>query len=144
MSDVDVSSTVTRVLEEHGSMIAERGTTVVLSEDLGTVKANPTHIYQVFSNLIDNGIKYNVSNSPMVEIKYLGKTSAGHVYVVKDNGPGICREEQENIFMPFYKGESGSTGIGLAIVERIVNLYDGSIRVYTNGGTCFEFSLNDR
>ncbi|MHB8894435.1 MAG: PAS domain-containing protein [Candidatus Geothermincolia bacterium] len=144
VSDVDISSTVRRILEEHDPAIRDRGVTVVLSEDLGTIKANPTQVYQVFSNLIDNGIKYNTSENPLIEVKYLGRKPSGHVYMVKDNGPGIPKEEQENIFMPFHKGESGSTGIGLAIVEKIVKVYNGSLRVYTNGGTCFEISLKDR
>jgi signal transduction histidine kinase len=46
--------------------------------------------------------------------------------------------------MPFYKGDEGSTGIGLAIVEKLVAVYDGSIRAYSNGGACFEFTLKDR
>jgi PAS domain S-box-containing protein len=144
VSEVDVSETVRRIIEEHEPAIQERGVTVVLSEDLGRVVANPTHVYQVFSNLIDNAIKYNVSPGPVVEVKYLGRTATGQTYVVKDNGPGIPAGEIENVFLPFYKGEEGSTGIGLAIVEKLVNLYAGSIHVYTNGGTCFEFSLNDR
>ncbi len=142
--DVDVSATVRRVLEEHDTEIGQRGVTVILGEDMGTLRANPTHVYQVFSNLIDNGIRYNTSPDPVIEIKRLGKTATGHAYAVKDNGPGIAAEDLDNVLMPFYKGENGSTGIGLAIVNKIVNLYGGSLKVYTNGGACFEFTLRDR
>lgn len=144
ITEVDVSALVGRVMEEHENDISERGITVVMDEDLGTMKANSTHVYQVFSNLIDNAIRYNTSKDPVVEVKYLGKTPSGQVYVVKDNGPGIPKAERENVFLPFYKGESGSTGIGLAIVQRIVEQYGGTVRVYSNGGTCFEFSIKTR
>jgi signal transduction histidine kinase len=47
------------------------------------------------------------------------------------------------VFLPFYKGENGFTGIGLAIVDKIVKLYNGYVRIDGNGGACFEFSLKD-
>jgi len=143
VSEVDVSSTVRRIIEEHSMLIDEVGATVIVANELGTLRANPTHVYQVFSNLIDNGIKHNTSDSPLVEVKYLGNTPAGHTYTVKDNGPGIPPEDAENIFLPFYRGRDGSTGIGLAIVEKLVKLYGGDIRVYANNGACFEFTIKD-
>jgi len=144
VSEVDISATVQRIIEEHAPVIAERKVTMIVAEDLGTVRANPTQIYQLFSNLIDNGIEHNSSEEPIVEVNFLGKTPAGNAYVVKDNGPGISPEDAENIFMPFYKGEEGSTGIGLTIVDKLVAVYGGSISVTTNGGACFEFTLQDR
>jgi len=48
----------------------------------------------------------------------------------------------ENIFLPFHK-EAGSTGtgIGLSIVDKVVRLYGGKVRVYNDVGACFEFTL---
>jgi len=144
VSDVDVSSTVDRILREHAPQIERRDISVALDEDLGTVRADPTHVYQVFSNLIDNGIRYNDSPRPALEVKYLGDTSGGHTYLVKDNGPGIPPDKREDILLPFYRGKNGSTGIGLAIVQKIVKRYGGTLRVYSNGGACFQFSFKDR
>ena len=144
VSDVDVRETVMRIIEEHAPEIEARGVTFLIADDLGTVRANPTHIYQVFGNLIDNGIKHNTNSSPVVEVSYLGKGLQGHSYVVKDNGAGLRKADVDNIFLPYYKGENGYTGIGLTIVDKLVKLYGGSIKVYTNGGASFEFSLKDR
>jgi len=144
VSDVDVRETVMRIIEEHEPVVATRGVSFVVADDLGKVRANPTHVYQLFSNLIDNGIKHNHNPSPVVEVDYLGEGATGHVYRVKDNGAGILPEDVDNIFLPFFKGEDGSTGIGLTIVEKLVKLYGGEIKVFPNGGACFEFSLKDR
>jgi len=141
---VDVRETVMRIIEEHEPVVATRGVSFVVADDLGKVRANPTHVYQLFSNLIDNGIKHNHNPSPVVEVDYLGEGATGHVYRVKDNGAGILPEDVDNIFLPFFKGEDGSTGIGLTIVEKLVKLYGGEIKVFPNGGACFEFSLKDR
>lgn len=144
VSVVDVKATVQRVIEEHAPEIEKRGVTVKVPDELGQITANPTHVYQVFSNLIDNGIKHNNNNAPVVEVEYLGNGPLGHRYLVRDNGPGIKPEQMESIFLPFFKGENGYTGIGLTIVEKLVKLYDGEIKASTHGGACFEFSMRDR
>lgn len=142
VSLVDVADTIERVIEEHAPIVRDKGVTIVLGKDLGKVRANPVHIYQLFSNLIDNSLRYNNSPEPTVEVSYAGGGGL-HRYRVQDNGPGIPAEDIDKIFLPFYKGTNGSTGIGLAIVDKLVKLYDGDITVRSNGGVCFEFSLND-
>ncbi len=144
VSVVDVTATVNRVLEERASLIKEKGVVVSVARDLGSLHANPVHVYQLFSNFIDNAIKHNDKPHPEIRISYLGDGPGGHVYVVEDNGPGIPPADQVNIFLPFYKGQNGYTGIGLAIVDKIVKLYDGSVKVHGDGGARFEFSLKDR
>ena len=144
VTEVDVTDTVNRIVEERSQLIEEAGAEVTVNLDLGSIRANAVHVYQVFSNFIDNAIKHNHNSHPTVEIIYLGESPAGHKYTVNDNGPGIDPRETEIIFMPFYKGENGFTGIGLAIVDKIVKLYDGSVHVYNNGGARFEFTMKDR
>ena len=139
-----MTDTVNRIVEERSQLIEEAGAEVTVNLDLGSIRANAVHVYQVFSNFIDNAIKHNHNSHPTVEIIYLGESPAGHKYTVNDNGPGIDPRETEIIFMPFYKGENGFTGIGLAIVDKIVKLYDGSVHVYNNGGARFEFTMKDR
>lgn len=144
LSDVDVGETVKRVIEEHANDIEKKGVTLLVGKDLGMIRANPIHVYQVFSNLIDNSIKHNDASKPKVEVKYEGRRGEAHFYSVEDNGSGIPPEDLEKIFLPFYRGDTGSTGIGLAIVEKLVKLYGGHIVVRSNNGTSFEFSLKDQ
>jgi PAS domain S-box-containing protein len=144
LEEVDVGATVQRIVDEQVSIIEGRGAVVRAEGDLGKVRANPTHIYQLFTNLIDNAIKHNDKPRPEVEIIYRGNGPGGHIYVVKDNGPGIPPGEIKNVFMPFVKGTNGYTGIGLAIVDKIIKLYGGTVKVYGNGGSSFEFSIKNR
>jgi K+-sensing histidine kinase KdpD len=61
----------------------------------------------------------------------------------RDNGTGIPEGCLPRVFDPFFRGEQGGTGIGLAIVERIVKTYGGRIKVTNRGGARFEFTLCD-
>ena len=144
VSTVDISKLVDMVLEERGKEIRDNGIRVEISGDLGTVSANPTHMYQVFSNIIGNAIEHNTSKEPVVRIKYLGEEVAGgHRYLVKDNGEGIPPDIIDTIFLPFSKGASGGSGIGLSIVNKVISSYGGLIKVFNDNGACFEFVLND-
>jgi signal transduction histidine kinase len=141
---VDVSSVVQNVLHERQPALEERETKVVVAANLGYIVGDQTQLYQVFTNLIGNAIKHNTGNEPIIEVSYLGDDEDGaHRYVVRDNGPGIPPESMERLFIPFFKGETGETGVGLATVEKIIEVYGGEIRAYNNNGACFEFTMND-
>lgn len=143
ISEVSVSDTLDQVLAEHANTIRERGIEVSVSDDLGTVMANPAHVYQVFGNLIGNAILHNDNERPVVEVRCLEESGPGHRYLVRDNGSGIEEEYMGKLFTPFFKRKEGESGIGLSIVERIVELYDGRIEAYNDDGACFEFVLKD-
>lgn len=115
------------------------------TNDLGAVVASPTHVYQIFSNLIRNAVRLNNSDEPRIDILRLPSEGGSiHRFLVRDNGPGIPEEIIDKIFIPFTKDkERGETGMGLSIVERMVKVYDGDIRAYNDNGACFEFTLKD-
>lgn len=142
--DVNVGMVVYRVLTERAEVISQRSIKIDVDDDLCHVSADPTHIYQLFSNLVANAIKHNDSKKPVVNVSYLGDDeSGGHRYLVRDNGSGVPPEELDQIFVPFFKGKTGETGIGLAIVDKIVGVYSGTIKAYNDNGACFEFTLVD-
>ena len=144
VSDIDVSEIVKAILKEGNDAITDKGITVKVEDGLGSVRANPTQIYQVFVNLISNAIKHNDDENPVLEISYLGDDEGGlHRYLVRDNGSGVPPDDLESIFIPFIKGQTGDTGLGLSIVEKIVKVYHGEIRAYNDNGACFEFTLRD-
>ncbi|HEX5234157.1 MAG TPA: ATP-binding protein [Silvibacterium sp.] len=109
------------------------------------VHADANAIHQVFSNLIDNALKYG--GSP---IEAGACDSEGGVeFYVRDSGPGIASEHLPRLFERFYRvdrarsRESGGTGLGLAIAKHIVRAHGGSIRVTSelNHGSTFSFTL---
>lgn len=141
---IDVGRVVQRVLEERAADIRQRGITVEVAPDLGEVEADYTHIYQLFANLIGNAIDHNINANPAIRILREPDDRQGrHRYSVCDNGTGVSEENMEKVFAPFFKGKSGGSGIGLAIVEKIVKVYDGDIGVHNEDGACFDLSLSD-
>jgi len=112
-----------------------------------TVLADREAIHQVFSNLIENALKYGGSGRKIV----LGARPAEKSveFFVKDFGPGIPSEHLPRLFERFYRvdkarsRESGGTGLGLAIAKHIVLAHRGTIRAESelNHGSVFVFSL---
>lgn len=105
--------------------------------------ADKNKIEQVFTNLIDNAIKFNREGG-MVEVSAL--MQGGFVkFIVKDAGSGIPEKDIPRIFERFYrvdKGRSrelGGTGLGLSIVKHIVESHDGSVGVVSTEGLGSEF-----
>ncbi len=143
VQEVDVSGVVERIREENSGDLEKRSAVLAATGPLGSVRASPTHLYQLFSNLIRNCIKHCDAARPEINVELLEDSGGSHRYLVRDNGSGVPTEYLDQIFTPFFRGESGGTGIGLATVEKIVKLYGGEVRAYNDGGACFEFSLVD-
>ncbi len=111
------------------------------------VNADREAIHQVFSNLIENALKYAASGKKII----LGARTAesGVEFYVKDFGPGISSEHLPRLFERFYRvdkarsRESGGTGLGLAIAKHIVLAHGGTIRAESelNHGSTFLFTL---
>jgi two-component system phosphate regulon sensor histidine kinase PhoR len=113
----------------------------------GQVNADPEAIQQVFSNLIENAMKYASSGKTII----LGARpiERGIEFHVRDLGPGISSEHLPRLFERFYRvdrarsRESGGTGLGLAIAKHIVLAHGGAIRAESelNHGSTFLFTL---
>ncbi len=111
------------------------------------VGADPEAIHQVFSNLVENALKYGASGRKVI----LGArpVSEGVEFYVQDFGPGVPSEHLPRLFERFYRvdkarsRESGGTGLGLAIAKHIVLAHGGSIRAQSelNHGSTFLFTL---
>jgi len=116
-------------------------------ESLPAVRADREAIHQVFSNLIDNAMKYGRTGGRIV----LGARPArrGIEFYVQDFGAGIASEHLPRLFERFYRvdkarsRESGGTGLGLAIAKHIMLAHGGSIRAESelNHGSTFLFTL---
>jgi signal transduction histidine kinase len=144
ISSVDLNDVVEQVLHEKTAQIRESGTRVAVDEDLGTIAGSDTQMYQLFSNLISNGMIHNNSDSPVLEVHAAGPAEDGlRVFKVCDNGEGIPPELVDDYLMPFARGTTGGFGIGLSIVKKIIEQHGGYLSVYNDGMTCFEFGLRD-
>lgn len=111
------------------------------------VNADREAIHQIFSNLIENALKYASSGNKLI----LGARAAekGVEFYVQDFGPGIASSHLPRLFERFYRidkarsRESGGTGLGLAIAKHIVLAHGGTIRAESelNHGSTFLFTL---
>jgi two-component system phosphate regulon sensor histidine kinase PhoR len=116
-------------------------------QHLRSVLADREAIHQVFSNLIDNALKYGPSGGRIV----LGARAVPHAveFFVKDFGAGIASEHLPRLFERFYRvdkarsRESGGTGLGLAIAKHIMLAHGGTIRAESElaHGSTFLFTL---
>ena len=155
---VDLNAKLKKIEQDLELLISEKNATII-ADDLGSIKAMSTQIYQLFSNLIKNGIKFN-DNTPVIKIlseDVKGSTlSAIFISLPKavykkiqfiDNGIGIDQSQADTIFKPFSRLHSKSkysgTGIGLALCKRIVDIHHGHISVTPNenGGANFTVYL---
>ncbi len=124
-------------------VIPENMTIKILSK-LPKVKGDKTKFQQLFQNLISNAIKFNKGKKGIVEIDYIEK-KLFHQFSVKDNGIGIEKKYHKKIFKIFrsLNKSKDSSGIGLSIVKKIVNLYEGDIWLESEPtvGTTFYFTI---
>src|SRR6202140_5548315 len=103
----------------------------------GHVNADREAIHQIFSNLIENALKYAASGKKIIlgaRAAETGVVKTGVEFYVRDFGPGISSEHLHRLFERFYRvdkarsRESGGTGLGLAIAKHIVLAHEGTIR----------------
>ncbi len=101
---------------------------------------------QVFTNLVDNAIKYSRSDAkPLVEVLYAEEPKE-HLFTVRDNGIGIEPDYWNRIFEVFYRltpDQHEGTGIGLALVRKIVESFGGKVWVESvlGEGSSFKFTI---
>jgi PAS domain S-box-containing protein len=140
---VDLHIVVTQIVQD---IVPADRIKVVIENRLPVLNIEPMRIRQVFQNLIDNAVKY--MDKPEGEIRIGCEQKSSYWYFwVKDNGPGIASEHFERIFQMFQtlvsRDQFESTGIGLTMIKKIVEVYDGKIWVESilKQGTTFYFTL---
>ena len=118
--------------------------TVKVNQVLPFVKGDKTKLQQVFLNLITNAIKFSDKSKGLIEIDFSTKENH-YEFSIKDNGIGIDKKYHDKIFKIFHtlNRNKDSTGIGLSIVKKIVNLHGGDIWLESElkKGSTFYFTL---
>jgi PAS domain S-box-containing protein len=120
--------------------------TVQVQPELPLVYGDKPRLMEVLQNLLDNAAKYMGNQpSPQVEIGQYGDENDKSIFYVKDNGIGIAPEYYDRIFGLFNKldAKSEGTGVGLALVKRIIEIHGGRVWVEseTGLGSTFFFTL---
>ena len=117
---------------------------IQILKTLPILKGDKTKLKQVFQNLISNAIKFNDKAKGIIKIDYLEHKSY-YQFSVKDNGVGVESKYHDKIFKIFHalNKSKDSTGIGLSIVKKVVDLYQGEIWVESEltKGTTFHFTI---
>jgi signal transduction histidine kinase len=141
--NLDLNAMVRRVVESFEFVLKERQIHLRVGS-LPPVHADPVRIEQVFTNLVDNAIKYIGEGRRQVEIgAVLGPVTH---YFVRDSGIGLTAAEQKKIFRLFRRGRATGIpgeGIGLTLVRKIIERHGGRIWVESQEGkgTTFWFTL---
>ena len=149
MERTDVSAIVADIVEETAIALEKHHMTLnnCLPQDI-IIQGNPSLIYSIFRNLIDNAINY-AGESTTIDVS-AEQTNDSWTFRFSDNGVGIAAEHLPRIFERFYRIDKsrsrsiGGTGLGLAIVKNAVLLHGGTITANCaeNGGLEFIFTLN--
>jgi signal transduction histidine kinase len=132
---VNLNTIVEDVLNDLSSQVDQSEGRVEWDNELITIEADQTLMYQVFQNLIGNGLKYHLKGrSPIVKIRMEQIDASEIVQInIEDNGLGMKQEEIEHIFDPFRRLDSAKdfegNGLGLATVKKIIDQHHGTIGV---------------
>ncbi|NEW78899.1 MAG: HAMP domain-containing histidine kinase [Gelidibacter sp.] len=138
---IDINVKVNKIIN---SIDIPKNIKVVIKGKLPVLKADARRLRQVFQNLISNAVNFNDKEVGLVEVA-VKENEDFYTFSIKDNGQGIPKEYHEKIFNTFTTlgYHEKSTGMGLSIVKRVLDLYGGDIWLESEvlKGTTFYFTL---
>jgi signal transduction histidine kinase len=127
---VDLRAIAERAADEQRADARAHGGDVSVRGDFPTIEGDDVLLRQAFSNLLRNAVEACVGASIPPRVAVEGVVEKDHVrIVVSDNGPGIPVAERERIFRPFFTTKGRGTGLGLALVQKIIVTHNGRIHV---------------
>jgi len=143
---VDVHSSIRQVLDSLKLIIEKKGGQfkLDLSAQNTVIKADELHLFNIIYNLVDNAIKYSPT-APFICIQT--RNSPGLELTIQDNGIGMSKAEQQQIFAPFFRSDTGDAhdvkgfGLGLSYVKKMMDAHHGNIQVSSQAGKGTSFTL---
>lgn len=133
----EVDTLLDKVRQNTQKSLADRGVTLIIQSDDGTLNCNADLIQSLLINLVDNAAKAYDTDAPDKRVLL---TFSNNTIQVKDFGRGIPKEAMERIFEPFYmvdksrSKKAGGSGLGLALVKRIADAHDAELTVKSGVG----------
>jgi two-component system sensor histidine kinase KdpD len=147
----DLAEVIGITLQRLNPRLDERQVTIDVAPDLPLVAINATLIDQVFTNLLENALKYTPPGTPIALSAYRSERPADRgavLAIVRDYGPGVPEEDLAQIFEKFYRSHTGAAkvggaGLGLTICRGIVEAHGGRIWAENcpDGGVAFMFTF---
>ncbi len=142
---VDLKALLTGVID---LLAPPPGIGITLDDDMPTVHTQRLQLQQVFQNLLSNAIKHHDKAEGRIHVG-VRRGERWHEFSVADDGPGIAPEYHDRIWTIFQtldaQGKGGNTGVGLALVKKIVEAQGGAVGITSGGGegATFRFTWPD-
>jgi signal transduction histidine kinase len=136
---IDLNKVVQNILE---IIHIPKNIHVTICNTLPSLQTDRFRMQQLFQNLISNAVNYCDKEEGLIEVASR-EEGDNYIFSIKDNGPGIAQKYHNKIFELFqsFSKEEKSTGIGLSIVKRIVDNYNGAIWMESTVGVGTTFFI---
>jgi signal transduction histidine kinase len=135
LSDVQLRTVCERVVDEARADARSRGGDVSIAGEFGEIQGDEVLLRQALSNLLRNALEAcaGAAVTPMVRVEATVDPDRKTCTVtVDDNGPGVPAASRDRIFQPFFTSKGHGTGLGLALVQKIVVSHNGRVSVGTS------------
>jgi PAS domain S-box-containing protein len=143
LGPVDIGAIAERVAEEIRGDARSRGGNVTVQGLFGVVEGDEVLLRQAFSNLCRNALEACTGVQPHIVVDGAREGNGVLRVTVTDNGPGLDPKVADRIFRPFFTTKARGTGLGLALVQKIIVTHNGRIHAANapSGGACLTVTL---
>jgi PAS domain S-box-containing protein len=143
LTPVDIAAIAERAAEEIRGDARARGGDVTVRGTFGVVEGDEVLLRQAFSNLCRNALEACEGVRPHIVVEGSRESNGSLRVNVSDNGPGVDPKVADRIFRPFFSTKARGTGLGLALVQKIIVTHNGRIHAAhsASGGACLTVTL---
>ncbi len=143
LGPVDIGAIAERAAEEIRTEALSRGGDVTVRGSFGVVEGDEVLLRQAFSNLCRNALEACTGVRPHILVEGIREANSSLRVSVSDNGPGLDPKVADRIFRPFFTTKAKGTGLGLALVQKIIVTHNGRVHAGNSGsgGACLTVTL---
>jgi signal transduction histidine kinase len=146
LTHVDLLGICERAAEEFRSEVRGFGGDIEMRGEFGVIEGDEVLLRQAFSNLLRNAVEACAGGAAPPQIVIQSELDAAlrvTRLAVNDNGPGVAPELRDRVFTPFFTSKRSGTGLGLALVQKIIVFHNGRVVVASapQGGASFQMTL---